>query len=124
MELKKLFAEHEKPTHCCKGDVHAQIGPILALGAAVQKQMIEYRQALMDELLEDDSQASKVEIFHQTFGAAERQAAEFVQAGRQLALTFTQLDRYVADDKKRRELQLEIGDGAHPKSLPTGARNT
>lgn len=98
--LDAMLAEHQAPQHCCKREVHDGLRPIAALVAVMQKQMIEYRAALTDALLEDDSMAGRIEHVHQTIAAGEREIAALAQAHRQVAHVFTQLDRYMAQLKK------------------------
>lgn len=96
-----FFDEHREPSHASKDDVHGQLAALLAVGARVQKQLIEYHAALDAAELSDPDPAfaGKIEMFRQTLGAADREAKAFVDAGRQLAKAFSQLDRYVVDAK-------------------------
>lgn len=93
--LKKLLDEHSAPQHATKQDVHNMISPLLAMGAKVQKQMIEYKARLTEEELSGQSSApeGETEHHHQTFGAIEREVAAFMAAGRNLAKHMNQLDR-------------------------------
>lgn len=95
--LRGVAAEHKAPKHCCKRQAHDGLRPIAALVAKMQKQMVEYRAALNDALLEDDSDAGKIEHFYQTVGAADREIQALAEAARNVARVFTQLDRYVAE---------------------------
>lgn len=94
--LDRVFAEHKKPKHCKKEDLHAQLIPVADAVAAVQKQMIEYRASIAKAHLEDDELTHKTEHMSQTVAAAEREAAVVFEGIRQLAKTLTQLDRYMA----------------------------
>lgn len=97
--MKQLFDEHTNPTHCDKRMVHDGIAPLMTLIASVQKQVIEYRQRLDAVVLADDACAGEVEHMHQTLAAMDREAAAFAAAGRTLAKSFTQWDRYMATAK-------------------------
>ncbi len=107
--LADVFAEHDDPTHASKREIHDQLAVILAIGADVQKQMIEYRSKLMAAQLVDDTLTGQMEHMHQTFGAAEREATTFVTAGRNLAMCFTQLDRYMAEQRARLDKAVAAG---------------
>lgn len=95
--VNSVFAEHRQPKHASKRAVHDQLSPIMAMAADVQRQVIEYRAALVQAQLSDDSLAPNIEHMYQTFGAIDREVANLVAAGRALAQAFTQLDRYIAD---------------------------
>lgn len=102
-KLSRVFAEHDAPQHCGKREVHDGLRPVAALVARMQKQMIEYRAALTDAMLEDDTGRAKIEHFHQTIGAAEREISALSESARNTAKIFTQLDRYVAEHRARVE---------------------
>lgn len=95
--LDRVFAEHESPQHCDKRDLHDGLRPVAALVAREQKQMIEYRAALSDALLEDDAEAGINEHIDQTIAAQERDVTELARLVRRIASNRTQLDRYLAE---------------------------
>lgn len=111
--LKSLFDEHANPTHTSRRDVHDQLAAIVSLGAKVQKQMIEYRACLMEEQLSqaDPALEAKYEQIHQTIDAAEREARIHVESGRQLAKTYSQIDRVMA------ATQLDVANIARAAAL-------
>lgn len=98
-ELQAVFDEHANPTHVTKAEVHAALSPILQLTSRAQQQMIVLRSLLTQAELapHDHALDSKLEMMHQTLGAMEREAGALSQVGRNLALVFTQLDRYAAE---------------------------
>jgi hypothetical protein len=101
--LHAVFAQHDQPSHCGKRDVHDGLRPISALVARMHKQVIEYRAVLAEAHLTDDSLAGSVEHIYQTLGAAEREIAALETAQRNVAKAFTQLDRYMAEQRKSLE---------------------
>jgi hypothetical protein len=99
--VQRLFAEHDKPTHCDAIALHVGLGPVGRLAATVRKQVLEY-QALLEELSHSDPYNAHgldgiVEHLHQTFGALEREATALTLAARELGKGSKQLERYMAD---------------------------
>lgn len=100
-ELAAVFDEHASPQHCSKRSAHDQLQPLLCFAACAQKQLAEYREKLLAaELADHDHQLDgKLERLHQTLGAIDRDLPAFIDAGRRIALSFTQLDRYFAETR-------------------------
>lgn len=98
-ELAAVFAEHESPTHCSKRHAHDQLQPLLCFAACAQKQLAEYRDLLLQAELADHDRAldGKLERLHQTLGAIDLDLPKLLEAGRRIAKSFTQLDRYFAE---------------------------
>lgn len=101
IQFEALFAEHAAPTYAAKDSIRAEIGVLLALGANVQKQMIEYKSLLVEAQMSDTDPVleSKYEHIHQTFAGIEREVNAFVNAGRLLASALNQLDTYIETTK-------------------------
>lgn len=118
--LKKLLDEHSSPQHCTKQDVHNMIAPLLAVGARVQKQIIEYKARLTEEELSGQNPLhdGETEHHHQTFGAIEREAIAFMVAGRNLAKAMTQLDRYM-EEAKVESTRAPVARVAAPLQIPS-----
>ena len=98
-ELEAFFAEHGKPRHCCKRDVHDQLSPIADIAALAHQQIATYKAMLVKAEMapHDHALDFKLEHMHQTLGAIEREASALVATGRLLAQSFAQLDRYMAE---------------------------
>lgn len=95
--VQAVFTEHAKPTHASKGDVSAQLAPILKVAAAIRKQLIEYKSLLEQAELADDSVAGTLEHIRGTIKGAESQVNALVESARMLAKAFSELDPYMAD---------------------------
>ena len=102
-KLKALLDEHAAPTRCCTADVKGEVGAILRVARKAQQQLLEYKALLMEAELDPDRDPSSdgtLEHIQQTFAAIERNANAFVEHGRKLAHDFTQLDRYLAEQRR------------------------
>lgn len=111
-ELDAFFDEHDKPSHASKRHVHDKLGAILALAVPVRMQLVKYKGLLEQAEMasHDHSMDGTLEHIRQTIDAADRELGKVVDHGRNLALAFTQLERYMADQRKF----LEAGNPAPP----------
>lgn len=98
-QLAAALAEHRTPTHVGKRAVHDRMQPLDDLVADIQYQVIKHHQ-LLDRALRvehDPAYDGFVERVRQTIDAMEREAKIVEKGMRQLAQTFTQLERYSAE---------------------------
>ncbi len=94
--VKAIFAEHKKPSHCCKTDLLECMRPLLALVSKERAQSSQYRALLADA--ENDPELpndlrGKLEMLNQTEAACERATAIATEALRELTKISVQRDR-------------------------------
>lgn len=97
--LQHVFDEHADPTHCATRDVHDMVLPIMALAAAVQMQVIEYRKRLQAAKYVEHDRAldGKMERLKQKLKVLEEAAPALVHIGERIADAMTELDHVMAE---------------------------
>lgn len=116
-ELQALFDEHAAPQHCCKRDVHDQLGPFVDLAARAQMQVMVYRRMLTTARVtpHDPILDMKLQNIKATIAAMDQNAANLVTAIEQVAHDWEQAERYFSEWKgevARMEAIKEQGDAA------------
>ena len=98
--LAAVIAEAEAPAHATCAAVMGQIGPILALAAACQKQIAEHRARLFAAQAEDAANDGDLERLHQTLGAWDTDIRALIEAARRVRVSALQYERYAVTEIK------------------------
>lgn len=115
-EADDLFAEHGKPTHCCRHDVHSQSEPIEDMIHAARQQVLQYRRLLnrLERAGGNPKVIPVVEHLQQAMRAVDADVVVLEEHSRRLNQHFVTLDRYMVDAKAAIDKHL----GASPPSVP------